>query len=88
MHSLSTGLGMIFILFIPKLWTEIIAIALFWLMGIHAIFNGLKEYRSRWLRKRNGLKATESSDSDERAGLEEVIAEHEQEVNQAKVEPI
>lgn len=45
MHSLSTGLGTIFVLFIPKLWTQIIAIILFWGMGIHAIVVSLKEYR-------------------------------------------
>lgn len=56
MHSMSTGLGTLFILFIPKLWTQCIAIALFWLMGGHAIYSGLKEYRNRWLRKRKGLK--------------------------------
>lgn len=56
MHSLSTGLGALFILFIPKLWTTIVAIALFWLMGGHAIYQSLKEYRTRYLRKKKGLK--------------------------------
>lgn len=45
MHTLSTGLGTIFVLFVPKLWTEIIAIALFWGMGCHAIFVSVREYR-------------------------------------------
>ncbi len=52
MHSLSTGLGTLFILFIPKIVTQSIAIALFWLMGSHAIYTGCKEYRTRYLRKK------------------------------------
>ena len=80
MHSLSVGLGRIFVLFLPKIATEIIAIALFWLMGTHAIYRSVKEYRSRYLRKKAGKKETESSDSDERAEIEEMIAEHEAEV--------
>ena len=80
MHCLSCGLGQIFVTFIPKLWTEIIAISLFWLMGIHAIYSGVKEYRSRCIRKRQGKRETDTSESDERAEIEEIIAEHEQEV--------
>ena len=81
MHSLSVGLGRIFVLFLPKIVTEIIAIALFWLMGTHAIYTSVKEYRSRYLRKKAGKKETESSESDERAEIEEMIAEHEAEVH-------
>jgi hypothetical protein len=43
-------------------------------MGTHAIYSSIKEYRSRYLRKKAGRKETESSDSDERAELEEMIA--------------
>ena len=49
-------------------------------MGTHAIYRSVKEYRSRYLRKKAGKKETESSDSDERAEIEEMIAEHEAEV--------
>lgn len=56
-------------------------------MGGHAIYSGLKEYRNRWLRKRKGLKQTETESSDERAEIENIIKEHEQEIGQAKVEP-
>ena len=43
-------------------------------MGTHAIYSSIKEYRSRYLRKKAGRKETESSDSDERAELEDMIA--------------
>ena len=49
-------------------------------MGIHAIYSGVKEYRSRCIRKRQGKRETDTSESDERAEIEEIIAEHEQEV--------
>lgn len=38
MHSLSTGLGMIFVLFVPRVWTQSVAIALFWLMGFYSLY--------------------------------------------------
>jgi putative Ca2+/H+ antiporter (TMEM165/GDT1 family) len=38
MHSLSTLIGAAFTLIVPKLWTQIITIILFWGMGIWAIY--------------------------------------------------
>lgn len=49
-------------------------------MGAHSIYSGVIEFRSRYLRKKRGKRETSSSDSDERAEIEEIIAEHEQEI--------
>ena len=38
MHCLSTLIGSAFALFIPKLWTQIVTIILFWGMGAIAIY--------------------------------------------------
>jgi putative Ca2+/H+ antiporter (TMEM165/GDT1 family) len=82
MHTMSVGMGTIFILFIPHLYTEIIAVVLFWLMGIHAIYTSVKEYMKRRARRLQGRKETDSSDSDERAEIDEMIAQHEAELQQ------
>ena len=73
MHSLSTGLGMIFVLFIPRVATQSIAIALFWLMGLYSLYQGAKEYVLRARRKRQGLPESEEESGDERAELEKIM---------------
>lgn len=77
MHSLSTGLGMIFVLFVPRVWTQSVAILLFWLMGFYSLYQGVREYVERARRKAKGLPETESESEDERAELEKIVREQE-----------
>lgn len=74
MHCLSTLIGTVFILFVPKLWIQIFTIVLFLGMGIFAI--------SLSIRKLCCKKKNDSDDSsDEEAELAAVIAENEAENN-------
>lgn len=62
-HVLSVWLGFAFGLFLPKMVTEVIQIATFFLMSLHACWQVLSSTYRRRARKKQGLK--ESSDSEE-----------------------
>lgn len=74
MHTLSTLLGSVFTLFVPKLWTQIITVFLFWVMGLVAIYQGAKKLCC----KKKRADGDESS-SDEAAELAAAVAENEAE---------
>ena len=78
MHTLSTLLGTVFTLFIPKLWTQIAVIALFWIMGTVAIYQAVKQIRKR-KNKKEGI-----SSSDEEGELKAAIELNELEYKQSK----
>ena len=75
MHTLSTLLGAVFTLFVPKLWTQIVTICLFWIMGTIAIYQAIKK-----LCKKKG--EAESSE-DEEAEFAAAIEENEREYREA-----
>lgn len=76
MHSLSTLIGAAFTLIVPKLWTQIITIILFWGMGIWAIYQAIKKLCCK-------KKGDDSSSEDEEAELKAAVAENEAEYKQA-----
>jgi putative Mn2+ efflux pump MntP len=70
-HTLTTLLGKSIAYFIPELATEIIAICLFWILGIYAIFTSCRVYRKKYLRKKAGLPETTEESEVEIIELEE-----------------
>jgi Ca2+/H+ antiporter, TMEM165/GDT1 family len=77
MHCLSTLLGSVFMLFVPKLWIQIVTILLFWGMGGVALYQGF----SKMCRKK---KEDDSESSDEAAELAAAIEENELEYIRSK----
>ncbi len=64
-HTITTLLGKSIAYFIPQLATEIIAICLFWLIGIYAIFTSCRVYRKKYLRRKAGLPETTEESEEE-----------------------